>query len=118
MPDYFGIPKGSNICSQRRYQFRQARILRILIGRLILAFKLYAYRKIIAANPTCITGFARMPGAPIYRNILYKLSVSAYQEVCRHLHSCYFLKIAVPRRVEAIRKQLVYPRPPKLPRWQ
>jgi hypothetical protein len=113
-----GICKCATGTSQYADKFREALILSFLIGRMVLALKFYANRKIIATIDPIVAGFTRVPGPSIDRDVLNQLAVPAYQKMGRYFYIRNSFKIGMALRRQAIGKKLIDFRPTILPRGQ
>ena len=70
----------------------QDRVLCIVVRRLVFAFELDTYRKVVATAALAKTGFACMPGPTRKWDKLQDFTVPAYQQVRGHLEARISLK--------------------------
>src|SRR3569623_172558 len=77
-------------------------ILAVAVGLVIAAFELDADGKVIAALTSGNTGWARMPGAAIERNILHHLAVATNQHMRGDTQRGDSLEIGVGSRFQLV----------------
>ncbi len=87
---------------------RKDPILAFIVGCVVFAFELNAYRKIVAPDPPTKIRLASMPGTLGERYKLDEFAVASDQQMRRNFHASDLAKIRVCVPIELIQKQSLY----------